>query len=37
MVEHAVTHAVVIDGHTRRPVGVVSTLDIAGIVGWGRA
>jgi CBS domain-containing protein len=37
MVEHETTHAVVVDERTRRPVGVVSTLDIAGIVGWGRA
>lgn len=36
MVEHKVTHAVVVDSRTRRPVGIVSTLDIAGIVGWGR-
>lgn len=37
MAERNVTHAVVVDGRTRRPVGVVSTLDIAGILGWGRA
>jgi CBS domain-containing protein len=36
MIEHAAGHAVVVDERTRRPVGVVSTLDIAGIVGWGR-
>jgi len=36
MVDRHVTHAVVVDGRTRRPVGVVSTLDIAGVVGWGR-
>ena len=28
-------HAVVVDPRTDRPVGVLSTLDIAGILGWG--
>jgi hypothetical protein len=32
-----VTHAVLTDAHSGRPVGMVSTLDIAGIIGWGRA
>jgi CBS domain-containing protein len=34
MDEHNVTHLVVVDGD--RPVGVVSTLDIAGAAAWGR-
>ena len=37
MVRHAVSHAVIVDPRTDRPVGVVSTLDIAGIIAWGRA
>ena len=35
MVEHGITHLVVADG--RHPVGVLSTLDIAGVLAWGRA
>lgn len=37
MLEHNTTHAVVVARETERPVGMISTLDIAGIVGWGRA
>jgi CBS domain-containing protein len=37
MVRHAVSHALIVDPRTDRPVGVVSTLDIAGIIAWGRA
>jgi len=36
MVRHAVSHALIVDPRSDRPVGVVSTLDIAGIVAWGR-
>jgi len=36
MLERGVTHLVVIDADVR-PVGVLSTLDIAGVVAWGRA
>jgi CBS domain-containing protein len=36
MAEHDATHAVVVDDRSGRPVGVLSTLDIAGILGWGR-
>ncbi|MGZ8476225.1 MAG: CBS domain-containing protein [Candidatus Limnocylindria bacterium] len=35
MLEHGTSHAVVIEPRTGRPVGVLSTLDIAGILGWG--
>jgi CBS domain-containing protein len=35
MLEGCVTHALVVDPRTDRPVGVLSTLDIARIVGWG--
>ena len=34
MDEHGVAHLVVAEGG--RPVGVVSTLDIAGVLAWGR-
>lgn len=34
MDEHNATHLVVLDGD--RPVGVISTLDIAGAAAWGR-
>jgi CBS domain-containing protein len=35
MLEHGTSHAVVVEPRTGRPVGVLSTLDIAGILGWG--
>jgi CBS domain-containing protein len=35
MFEHGTSHAVVVEPRTGSPVGVLSTLDIAGIVGWG--
>ena len=37
MVEHDVTHIVVVDPAADRPVGVLSTLDVAGLLAWGRA
>lgn len=37
MLEHGASHAVVTGRSTERPVGVISTLDVAGVVGWGRA
>ena len=36
MAEQGVTHMLVVDDRNGRPVGVLSTLDIAGILGWGR-
>jgi CBS domain-containing protein len=36
MLEHGTSHAVVVEPRSGRPVGVLSTLDIAGILGWGR-
>jgi CBS domain-containing protein len=36
MFQHGVAHLVVTDADAR-PVGVLSTLDVAGIVAWGRA
>jgi CBS domain-containing protein len=35
MAEHGVSHLIVVDAG--RAVGVVSTLDVAGIIAWGRA
>ncbi len=35
MLGHGTSHAVVVEPRTGRPVGVLSTLDIAGILGWG--
>ena len=35
MLEQGTSHAVVVEPGTGRPVGVLSTLDIAGILGWG--
>jgi CBS domain-containing protein len=35
MDEHATAHLVVVEGG--RPIGVISTLDIAGALAWGRA
>ena len=37
MVGHAATHVVVVEPGTQRPVGVLSTLDVAGILAWGEA
>ncbi len=36
MTERAASHALVLDPETGRPVGVVSTLDVAAVLGWGR-
>lgn len=35
MLRHGVAHVVVVDPQTQRPVGILSTLDLAGILGWG--
>jgi CBS domain-containing protein len=37
MAEHEIAHLIVVDATLGRPVGVISTLDLAGVVGWGRA
>jgi CBS domain-containing protein len=34
MSEHAVTHLVVVAAASGRPVGVISTLDVAGLLAW---
>jgi CBS domain-containing protein len=35
MADHGVTHLVVVDAH-EQPIGMLSTLDLAGIIAWGR-
>jgi CBS domain-containing protein len=37
MLEYGVSHMIVIDPETRRPVGVLSTLDVIGVLAWGEA
>jgi CBS domain-containing protein len=36
MREHGVSHLMVVDSARGVPVGVLSTLDVAGVVAWGR-
>jgi CBS domain-containing protein len=37
MLTHGATHIVVIDPNLQRPIGIPSTLDIAGALAWGEA
>jgi CBS domain-containing protein len=37
MLEHGVSHMIVIDPETGRPTGVLSTLDVIGVLAWGEA
>lgn len=37
MIEHDVTHVVVVDAAADKAVGVLSTLDVAGLLAWGQA
>ena len=37
MLGRGVSHAVVVEPNTERPVGILSTLDIAGVLAWGEA
>ena len=37
MIDHGVTHLVVVDPQSDKAVGVISTLDVAGLLAWGRA
>ncbi len=37
MLEHRVDHLVVMDRRRQRPAGVLSTLDIAGVLAWGES
>lgn len=34
MTEHGVTHLVVVQPHTRHPIGILSALDLAGALAW---
>lgn len=37
MLSHKANHVVVIDPELQRPIGILSTLDIAGVLAWGKA
>ena len=37
MLAHGVSHLVVIQPGTQSPIGILSTADIAGVLGWGEA
>jgi CBS domain-containing protein len=37
MLTHGAAHVVVVDPEIQRPIGVLSTLDIAGVLAWGEA
>jgi CBS domain-containing protein len=37
MATRGTSHALVVDDRHGRPIGVLSTLDVAGILAWGRA
>jgi CBS domain-containing protein len=37
MLKHRVSHLIVVDPDTQRPTGVLSTLDVAGVLAWGEA
>ena len=37
MIEHDASHLIVVDRRTGKAVGVVSTLDVAGVLAWGLA
>lgn len=36
MHEHDVHHLVVVSGRDPRPIGILSSLDVAGVIAWGR-
>jgi CBS domain-containing protein len=37
MASHGASHTLVIDAREQRPIGILSTLDIAAVLGWGTA
>jgi CBS domain-containing protein len=37
MLKHGVRHVVVVDPATQRPTGVLSTIDLIGVLAWGEA
>ena len=37
MLTHGVSHLVVVHSQSERPIGILSTADIAGVLAWGEA
>ena len=37
MLANGVSHLVVTDAEAGRPIGILSTLDVAGVLAWGEA
>jgi CBS domain-containing protein len=37
MLAHGVSHLIVIQGANQRPIGILSTADVAGVLAWGEA
>jgi CBS domain-containing protein len=37
MLAHGISHLVVLQPETQRPIGILSTADIAGVIAWGEA
>jgi CBS domain-containing protein len=37
MLGHAISHLVVVEPDTQRPIGILSTAEIAGVLAWGEA
>ncbi len=37
MLRQGASHVIVIEPKTERPIGILSTLDVAGVLGWGEA
>jgi CBS domain-containing protein len=37
MTDNAVSHVVVVEPESQRPIGIVSSLDLAGVLAWGEA
>ena len=35
MLKHGVSHVVVVDPDTEQPTGILSTLDVIGVLAWG--
>ncbi|HLY48427.1 MAG TPA: CBS domain-containing protein [Solirubrobacteraceae bacterium] len=37
MLKQPASHLIVVEAETERPIGILSTLDVAGVLGWGEA
>jgi CBS domain-containing protein len=37
MVDNGTSHLVVVEPDSRKPIGILSTLDVAGLLAWGEA